>query len=220
MIEPKKIIRTKRSTIALIVDTNGELIVRAPYYASDDEIESLVAQEQVWIEQKTVERRKQKEERPALQVKEGEFISYLGKECPIYQDEEKSGYFDGEAFHLPKSGNLKIPLSEWYKRQAHKILKERVSIYAEKMGVAPTGVSITSAKTRWGSCSGRNHLNFSWHLIMCPLDVVDYVVVHELCHIWHKDHSRDFWNSVGEYDREYKAHEQYLKDNRRFMEII
>lgn len=220
MIEPKKIIRTKRSTIALIVDTNGELIVRAPYYASDDEIESLVAQKQVWIEQKTVERRKQKEERPALQVKEGEFISYLGKECPIYQDEEKSGYFDGEAFHLPKSGNLKIPLSEWYKRQAHKILKERVSIYAEKMGVAPTGVSITSAKTRWGSCSVRNHLNFSWHLIMCPLDVVDYVVVHELCHIWHKDHSRDFWNSVGEYDREYKAHEQYLKDNRRFMEII
>ena len=56
MIEPKKIIRTKRSTIALIVDTNGELIVRAPYYASDDEIESLVAQKQVWIEQKTVER--------------------------------------------------------------------------------------------------------------------------------------------------------------------
>ena len=60
MIEPKKIIRTKRSTIALIVDINGELIVRAPYYASDDEIESLVAQKQVWIEQKTVERRKQK----------------------------------------------------------------------------------------------------------------------------------------------------------------
>lgn len=128
--------------------------------------------------------------------------------------------FDGKAFLLPQAESAQAKLIAWYKKRAAVILQERVESIAKDMRVLPNGVKITSAKTRWGSCSYTNHLNFSWRLIMCPPEVVDYVVVHELCHILHKDHSKSFWESVGRVDAAYREHENWLKENRRLMEIL
>ena len=82
------------------------------------------------------------------------------------------------------------------RRRAAEVIPQRVAHYAPLMGVTPTGIKITSARTRFGSCSGKNSLCFSWRLMLHPPEAVDYVVVHELAHIRHHNHSKDFWAFV------------------------
>lgn len=94
---------------------------------------------------------------------------------------------------------------------AAEIIPKRVAFYAKIMGVQPTGIKITSAKTRFGSCSGKNSLCFSWRLMLYPPEAVDYVVVHELAHIREKNHSPAFYAVVAAVLPDYKAREQLLK---------
>ncbi len=97
----------------------------------------------------------------------------------------------------PDYGNvIRAALIDWYRGQAGKILRERVAVYAPRVGVAPPPVRISDARRRWGSCGSRGRLNFSWRVVMASLPVVDYVVVHELCHLLRRDHSSEFWRLV------------------------
>ena len=97
------------------------------------------------------------------------------------------------------------------KSKAQKIIPEKVSHYAEIMGLKPTGVKITSAQKRFGSCNGKNSLCFSYILMQYPESAIDYVVVHELAHIVHKNHSRDFYALVESYLPDYKQRQMLLK---------
>lgn len=97
------------------------------------------------------------------------------------------------------------------KSKAQKIIPEKVSHYAEIMGLKPTGVKITSAQKRFGSCNGKNSLCFSYILMQYPESAIDYVVVHELAHIVHKNHSRDFYSLVESYLPDYKQRQKLLK---------
>lgn len=220
MIEPKEIKRSRRRTIALIIDNSGELIVRAPFYATDKEIMTFVVQKQDWIAAKSQAMRQRKQEQPQLSLSEGERIPFLGREYEILRRNIAKPVLAKDILFIPDSKKAKDKLIAWYKEQAAGYLRVHVHEQALIMGVEPIGIKVTSAKTRWGSCSYQNHLNFSWHLILCPPEIVNYVIVHELCHIWHKNHGRNFWKSVELYDSQYRAHEQWLKDNRRIMEIM
>ena len=95
--------------------------------------------------------------------------------------------------------------------QAKEYLPARVAYWSAVMGLTPTGIRITSARTRFGSCSGKNSLCFSWRLMEYPEEAVDYVVVHELAHIVHKNHGPDFWALVGQYMPDYKRRRALLK---------
>ena len=98
------------------------------------------------------------------------------------------------------------------RRAAAETIPRRVAHYAPLVGVTPAGMSITSARTRFGSCSGKNRLCFSWRLMQYPPEAVDYVVVHELCHIRHHNHSRDFWAAVAAVMPDYPQRQRLLKD--------
>lgn len=98
-----------------------------------------------------------------------------------------------------------------FRRRAKEMIPGRVAHYAAQMGVAPTGIKITSARTRFGSCSGKNSLCFSWRLMQYPAEAVDYVVVHELAHIRHHNHSREFWNFVEQTMPDYRDRQRLLK---------
>lgn len=97
------------------------------------------------------------------------------------------------------------------RRRAAELIPQRVAYYAPLMGVTPTGIKITSARTRFGSCSGKNSLCFSWRLMLYPPAAVDYVVVHELAHIRHHNHSREFWNFVESVMPDYPARQSLLR---------
>ena len=96
-------------------------------------------------------------------------------------------------------------------KKAKAVIPEKVAYWAGIMGVTPARVTITAAKTRFGSCSGKNAVSFSARLMAYPEDAIDYVVVHELSHIRHHDHSKAFWNEVAKYLPDYKDREKLLK---------
>ncbi|MGB5822439.1 MAG: M48 family metallopeptidase [Proteocatella sp.] len=100
---------------------------------------------------------------------------------------------------------------EILKEKAKKILPERARHYEGVMNVKHTGIKITSARTRWGSCSGKNSLCFSYRLMLLPMDIIDYIIVHELAHIRVKNHSKDFYEEILRYMPDYKEREIRLK---------
>ena len=98
-------------------------------------------------------------------------------------------------------------------KRGKEYISNRVSFFADDMKLAYGRVCIKHQKTRWGSCSGKGNLNFNCLLMLCPLEVIDYVIIHELCHLKHQNHSKDFWNEVEKYMPDYKIHRRWLKDN-------
>ncbi len=107
----------------------------------------------------------------------------------------------------------KISIPKITKQEALKKITQRVKYYASLSGFKYNKIKITHAKKRWGSCSYQNNLNFTIRLALAPLPVINYVVVHELCHIKEKNHSRNFWQEVSKIIPNYKIHQQWLKDN-------
>ena len=100
-----------------------------------------------------------------------------------------------------------------YKKEARSYIVPKVEEYAKKFGFQYNKIRITSATTRWGSCSSKRNLNFSYRLILTPKEMVDYVIVHELCHLRQMNHSRLFWNEVEQILPDYKVAEKWLKQN-------
>jgi len=93
------------------------------------------------------------------------------------------------------------------------VIPRRVAYYAEKLGVSYGKITLRQQKTRWGSCSSEKNLNFNWKLILAPPEVLDYVVVHELCHLKEMNHSKAFWDEVGKVMPEYETYKLWLKEN-------
>lgn len=109
--------------------------------------------------------------------------------------------------------NAKDHLACWYKAQALEYITQRVEHYSQLTGLKYKSVRINNATSRWGSCSFRNTLNFTWRLIMAPSKVIDYVVMHELIHLKQRDHSRKYWNEVAHIMPDYRQDERWLKLN-------
>ncbi len=104
-------------------------------------------------------------------------------------------------------------LEKRYRSAARSRLENRVAYYHQFTGGKYTSVTIRDQKTRWGSCSSRGTLSFNYRLIFAPSEVLDYVVVHELCHLTHMNHSKDFWNMVASVMPEYKLHKKWLREH-------
>jgi predicted metal-dependent hydrolase len=103
-------------------------------------------------------------------------------------------------------------LQSWYRSSALERLQEKTNRYAQQIGVSPKGLSVRNFRSRWGSCDKRGQVVFNWNIIKAPHSVVDYVVIHELCHLIHQNHSKDFWQVVGRHDAAYPEHRQWLKE--------
>jgi len=103
-------------------------------------------------------------------------------------------------------------LQNWYRTRALEHLQEKANRYAQQIGVTPAGVSVRNFKSRWGSCDKKGQVVFNWNIIKAPHAIADYVVVHELCHLIHPNHSKDFWQLVGRHDPAYAEHRQWLKE--------
>jgi Predicted metal-dependent hydrolase len=215
-IEIDQLIRTKRKTIALIVRPDGSLVVRAPLRASERSIQEFVSNNIQWIE-KTRARIKAVVPPPPKQYVPGECFEYLGKSYPleIVKDKKERLVLEGGKFRLAESAreNAETEFERWYRKRTRQILSERVEYFARQNGFQYKKIGITSARTRWGSCSATGALNFSWRLILAPMETVDYVVVHELVHTAIHDHSRKFWTRLEQVMPDYRARRKWLKQN-------
>ena len=122
---------------------------------------------------------------------------------------EDEYYFLG---HVHKKETLTFDEENYYKQEAKIFLPELVDEYANKMSLFPSSLTFRKNKSRWGSCSYNNRISLNTRLMKFPLDVIIYVIIHELAHIKHKNHSKDFWNEVEKYCINYKSLNQKLKE--------
>ncbi len=114
---------------------------------------------------------------------------------------------------------LKKAICHWYREQAREVITGKV-IYYSRFVQKPVGeIRIKEQKSRWGSCSAKGNLNFNWKIIMASDEIIDYLVVHELCHLLHMNHSKEFWNSVQNILPDYKIRERWLKENGMLLEL-
>lgn len=209
-------VRSRRRTIALIVEQDGSLTVRAPLHMSEASIREFVESHARWIHRKQV-RAKATPLPSRKDFVDGESFFFLGREYPLrivaHQRPGlilKDGEFHLSAAALPKASETFV---RWYKTQALAVITPLVERRASQNELAYQKIRVTSARTRWGSCSSSGTLSFTWRLVLAPLEVIDYVVVHELVHTKIKNHSSRFWRGVMQIVPQYKIHVQWLKNN-------
>lgn len=208
------LIRSKRKTVALYV-RNGGVEIRAPLKMPKYEIDKFVASKEKWITGKLAKSREQSARRENFMLDYGSLVIYLGKQYPIQATENNRTGFDGEQFYMPQGltpEQIKTACIKVYRLLAKRYLTERTIEIARQMSVVPTAIKINDARTRWGSCSAKKNINFSWRLIQASDDVIDYVIVHELAHITEMNHSKRFWTVVENFYPNYTEQKRKLKE--------
>ena len=216
VIKIDELVRSRRKTIALVVHPDGRLVVRAPLRTSQKIIDAFVSSKTDWIEKTRQSQHARRKFFPKQIFSEGGKFWYLGQQYPLQVVRDQRPVFQ---FNLAFSIQEKVlpqarkQFEKWYRDQARLYLNERVAYFAQLYGFHYQKIRISSARTRWGSCSGRGTLSFTWRLIMAPPEIIDYVVIHELAHTAHHNHSSDFWGLVGSILPDYAQKRKWLKQN-------
>ena len=212
-MNPNKIIRSKRKTLSLMINENAELVVRAPKRLSIEKIQDFINEKENWINRKKRLIENQIKDVTSNHNK----LLYLGNLFPINveQNASKELFFTGEEFiaNSIEPDSLSLSIKKWYKNKFKEIALPRVAYFANKHNLMVNQVRIKNQKTMWGSCSSKNNINLNYLLLMAPMGVIDYVIVHELVHTIHRNHSTDFWDSVESIMPEFQEHKRWLKKN-------
>lgn len=194
--------KSKRKSISIYVK-GGSVFVRAPLRVSKKKIDAYVESKEKWI-------RKHQQKQIENMQKQDSFMLDYDSEILLFGDTVRVG--DVILSNTESSKDLKDQVKKYYKSEAKKYITSRVHEISEQMNLKPANIRITSAKTRWGSCSSRGNVNFSWYLIMASEDEIDYVIVHELAHLKEMNHSQRFWKIVEEYMPDWKVRRKALRD--------
>jgi predicted metal-dependent hydrolase len=214
-VVPYRFRRARRRTIGIAVDEHG-LHAAAPRWATIAEVEAFIREKQAWVLRKLDEARASM--RPALAWHEGARIPYLGGEVAVH------GAAPGEASRLAderlllavpgevRPATLREAALGWLRDEALALFRCRVASIAPGIGVEAKRVSLSNARTQWGSCSADGRVRLSWRLIHVRLPLIDYVVVHELAHLRHMNHSARFWRVVEAVCPDYRAARRELRD--------
>ena len=200
-----KIIYSDRSTIALQVSRQGEIIIRAPRKVSKRYIDELVVSKSDWIQSKvnTITRY-------GFSFLEGDTLLYLGEKYTLKFSKNSKVEVTDDSIIVPDSMDVEH-LKNWFKFKAEKLMIPRFKKLAKDYNYK--NIRLSNARTRYGSCNGKGNINLSWRLIFAPLFVIDYVILHELVHIEHMNHSSQFWNKMEQTMPNYKTAKKWLKEN-------
>lgn len=220
MIAPDKIIRSNRKTLSVCIDCFGTVTVRAPMRCEEERIFAFLREKQGWISRQKAKTAGAGMALPPENL-DGYAFSLLGKNCKITLTNERFIRYEQvtDELFLPQK-NARERLVKWLKENAKRIFTLATERRAKEMNVLFAGVFISSARGKWGSCSFDNKIRFSFRLLYAPKEVIDYVVVHELAHIKHKNHSPLFWAEVAKFVPNYKQKRKWLKDHGVFMQIF
>ena len=200
----------------------SSLQVRVPAHVGDERVAAFLQRKRPWIRSKVAEIRRLPPHR-SKELVSGESFPYLGRHyrLKIQEGHQVGVCLSGGTLRATirpteqgeqRETRIQQYLQNWYRSRALKRLQEKTDRYAEQIGVSPTGVSVRNFKSRWGSCDKQGQVVFNWNIIKAPHAIADYVVVHELCHLIHPNHSKEFWQVVSRHDLAYAEHRQWLKE--------
>ena len=209
------LVRTKRKTLSIEINDLGALIIRSPKNLSKIKIEQLVHQKAKWINKKQSELKKQNRRERLFQT--GETFLYLGKSytLKINQTQRLPLIFNNKYFSLKASAikNAHAVFHHWYRINFATLALPRIKQKIQKQKFSMQRLNIRYAKTCWGSCSPENNIMLNYLLLMSPIEVIDYVINHELCHTIYKNHAPAFWQLLQNIMPHYKYQQTWLKEN-------
>jgi predicted metal-dependent hydrolase len=213
------ILRSKRSTADIVIERDGSIIVRAPREATDEQIAKIVQAKRRWIYKALAEWRDLNATRMLREFKSGEGFLYLGRSYRLTlagEQDEALKLLNGR-FVLRRDliegggGAARESFIGFYTSKGRERIAERVEYYFPKVGVKPTGMEVRDTGKQWATCSSSGKLSFHWKCMMAPLTIIDYIVVHELCHFHHRDHTDAFWNEVDKVLPDYHERKEWLR---------
>ena len=215
------ITRTKRKKTISILIKGGNVEVKAPFNLKQNEIDAFILKKEKWIKNKILLQKKIKQ-LPKKKFINGEVFKFLGKDLmlKINISDAKKTYIKNDYIYLDLKNNtknnrdkIKKELELFYRSFSKKILKEKTLIESKKMNLKVEKIKVRSYKNRWGSCSSNGDISYNWKLIMAPEKIIDYVIIHELCHLIHFNHSKDYWGEVSKKLPNYRESKEWLKSN-------
>ena len=236
------LIQGRRKTISITVEPDQKVLVKAPDQVSREEIQHVVQKKAPWIIKKR-RRLADQSATDVLGFTEGRQLWYQGKAyfLKIYkeenQKESKQEAAKKEAFVMERErekrhgrvallgeqmivyaesgqdAEIRKHLLQWYYQQAGQWIAKLVANYSSFFEESVNRISIKDQKSLWGSCSSKRNMNFNWRLLMAPEPVCDYVIIHELCHLVHMNHSADFWHLVESICPAYLQYKKWLREN-------
>jgi predicted metal-dependent hydrolase len=199
--------------------------VRVSKGTSEREITRFLEENQIWIEAAHAKMQTYVATLPQYSFVEDQSFLYLGHEMKLKFWEENHSDLVGRNLMCPKNiqgdeKKIRDELRNFFKREAETILFLRAYKIAKDMGIEPKKIRLRDLKTRWGSCSHEGYVSLSWKLVACPLDVIDYVIVHEYCHLVHMNHSKNFWNLVEAHCPNWKVLRKWLRQNAMKLDFL
>ena len=225
------IIYSQRKTVSISIQKDGSISVRAPLFFNDKEVDRIVTEKIGWIEKKqqqVKERNRLRKDTQKRDYMEGSTMPYLGKEYPIHivvcnglttpQISFNLDYFQVKVGKYDHE-KVKNAFRCWYIKQAKAIYLDRIEYYQTIIKEPFGQVRIKEQKSCYGSCSSKRNLNFNWKCVLAPKEVLDYIVVHELCHLKELNHSKRFWSEVEKVMPDYQIYKRWLKENHDRLEL-
>jgi predicted metal-dependent hydrolase len=215
-----EVVRSRRATADIVVERDGRIIVRTPTHVPDERVEDIVEAKRYWIYKTLAEWRDLNATRVLREYRNGEGFLYLGRSHRLllvaHQEEPlllKDGRFCLRRDIVDRGdiGVAQAAFRDYYIERGKERIHGRVNYYAPKVGVKPVRVDVRELGNRWASCSPRGRLAFHWKCMMAPQTVIDYIVVHELCHFHHRDHTEAFWNEVDKVMPAYRERKDWLR---------
>jgi hypothetical protein len=214
----------RRKTLSVCVYPDNRVVVAVPEKLSQKEIISFVEKKSGWVRKRLDLNREKQEKLSPLEFNPGERVLYLGAEHTLEVCTGRRSGVSCERGKIVVSIRPGIPtgtrapfirreLVTWYANMALTKIRERVTHYMRIIGVTPRTIRIKAIKSRWGSCSTSGGINFAWNIIMAPEPVLDYLVVHELCHLIHHNHSAEYWNLVQSIIPDHRERRKWLREN-------
>lgn len=218
------IVRKNIKNINIRIEYNGNILITCPINTTIDTIENIIRNKIQWIITKLKIIDKKNKKLNELQLNELNNLLFLGKvlsvhKCCINTNKPYVVFRDSKAiiygnnYILSNLENIKKVIYRAFKKILYTIIEERIDIYRKLIKARPNKISIKNQKTIWGSCSSNGNLSFNYRLIMTPLDIIDYVVIHELCHLVHMNHSKEYWKLVKSVIPDYELKKNWLNNN-------
>ena len=215
------VIFKNRKTMEIAVEPPDSITVTAPIGTKEEEILKRVESKGSWIIQKIYSFKHMNYMPIQREFVNGESFMYLGRNYSLQIEIDSSvkkpevklyrGKFIVKASDKYEE-NIRKAMEQWYRDKAKEVLELRVKYYQRFFNIEPMNIRIKEQKKRWGSCTSKNELLFNWRCIMAKSNALDYIVVHEMCHMYHKDHSKEFWGLVASVLPDYEIRKEWLKN--------
>ena len=216
---PVKVEYKKTSRLSMTFDKDGTLIVSVPLRATESDILRFLNDHRRWIRIHYTQAVAFAEAHEDIKVEEGGTVPYLGENLTVHIGGRSRITMADGVIVFPE-GSSEDEYVKWLKKKAKEYLPSKLALISESTGIPFRRTRISGAKKSWGSCSPDGTISLSWRLMMCPPEEIDYVIVHELCHRLHMDHSKEFWAEVEARMPDYKKRKKWLDANSFLMDLF